>query len=205
VSGAAGKEFVYFRGVAYTGSYPDVASCPEDGLPVIAFTGRSNSGKSSLLSALCDHKNLAHTSKSAGKTKTLNYFYVPEEKPFYLLDMPGYGFARMAPQEKGKLRRMIDRFLLESDALRFTILVLDARRTLASEERGIVEFCRMNDRPFLLARSKWDLLNQKEKAAAKRVWKEEGVLEHSLPVSSLKKIGLTELIGMIRKATERKR
>ncbi len=112
--------------------------------------------------------------------------------------MPGYGFARISDAERKKLRTMVDRFLLEAENLRLIVVVLDARRKLGEEERNIIHYCNDTGLPFLLARSKWDTMNEKEKNRAKKLWKEEGVLEYSLPVSSLKSKGLEPLLLTIR-------
>lgn len=194
----------FFRGVKYVGSYPTrPAQPPEGDFPVIAFTGRSNSGKSTLLSALCDHRNLAKTSRTAGKTRTLNYFLVPnpfgEEHPLYLVDMPGYGYARLSKAEMKKLREIIDRFLLEENRLIVAVLVLDARRRLEREERGVLEHSLTIGRPCILARTKWDRLNAREKKDARAMWKEEGIASICIPVSSPQKIGLAEILREIKR------
>ncbi|MBI3394531.1 MAG: ribosome biogenesis GTP-binding protein YsxC [Spirochaetia bacterium] len=197
------REAEYFQKVTFKGSYPDVASVPSSfAIPVVAFTGRSNSGKSSLLSALCNHANLARVSKTAGKTRLLNYFLVPPGAVpgagLYLVDMPGYGFAKLPRPEAAKLRRLIDEFLASAENLKLIVLVLDAKRELASEERGIVEYCRANNRNLYLARTKWDMLNQRERAAAQKVWREDGVADICRPISSKDKRGIPELVDAIR-------
>jgi GTP-binding protein len=181
---------LFFRGTEYAISAPDTKSSPVD-LPAIAFTGRSNSGKSSLLSALCDHRNLA---------RQLNFFrsICSGEELLYLVDMPGYGFANLPDAERKRLRKMIDSYLLDAPNLVLTVLVLDARRKLAAEEIGIIAFHRETGRRFVMARTKWDTMNQRDRGAARRLWKEEGILHDSIPVSSTKKSGLENLAQIIR-------
>ena len=196
----------FFRGAEYRGSFADCRGLPSSSdEPAVGFTGRSNSGKSSLISALCDHRNLAKTSRTAGKTRTLNYFFVPAEGPrraFYLADMPGYGYARVSDNERKRLRRLSDEFFLQETNLIFLFIVLDARRKLGSEERNILEHFQENEVGLILARTKWDRLNAREKKEARALWKAEGVQDISYPISSTKKTGLVELLRLIRDRLE---
>lgn len=185
----------YFRGVTYVASYPDIELAPAEG-QVVAFTGRSNAGKSSLISALCDHSNLARVSKKPGKTRTLNYFYVPEQD-FYLVDLPGFGYASLPHEEKEKLYDMIDKFLFHVRNLKLLIIVMDAARKIGQEELNIMGHCSEQGIPFILARSRWDRLNQKEKSKAKSLWKKEGISPYCHIVSSTKNTGILELKSKI--------
>lgn len=192
-----------FRATEYVGSYPRVEDCPDSSqIPVIAVTGRSNSGKSSLISAMCDHHNLARSSSAPGKTRALNYFRVPAHSVpphgLYLVDLPGYGFAKVSHSERRALRAMVDRFLAEVENMTLLVLVLDARRKLETEEKSIVSYCQEIARPLVLARTKWDRLNAKEKREARKYWKEEQLSDFSLPISSTKKTGVSELLKVIR-------
>ena len=194
-----------FRATEYVGSYPRVEDCPDSSqIPVIAFTGRSNSGKSSLISALCDHHNLARSSSAPGKTRALNYFRVPPHSSppngLFLVDLPGYGFAKVSQTERRSLRAMVDRFLAEVENMALLVLVLDPRRKLEAEEENILAYCREFHRPVVLARTKWDRLNTKEKSEARKYWKECGLSAISIPVSSPKKTGISELLTVARAA-----
>ncbi len=195
----------YLREATYVASYPTVKDCPDNGIPVTAVTGRSNSGKSSLISALCDIKNLARSSSEPGKTRALNYFRIPDRvappRGLYLVDLPGYGFAKLGHAERDRLRRMIDQFLLEGPGLALTIVALDARRDLGDEERSILDFCNEHDRPLILARTKWDKLNARERSAALAAWRKDDVTDVSIAVSSINGVGLVELLNRIRQAT----
>jgi GTP-binding protein len=195
----------YFRGVTYVASYPSPESFPNpDHMPVIAFVGRSNSGKSSLLSALCDHKNLARSSKTAGKTRLLNYFIIPKPVPgrdttgLFLVDTPGYGHARLSKDERHIIRQMIDNFLLKATGLSLIIVILDARRKIESEELSILSYCDDHEIPLIMARTKWDTMNSAEKKDARSLWKAEGILSVCHPVSSTKKAGIDTLLQKIR-------
>jgi GTP-binding protein len=195
----------YFRSVTYIASYPSPEHFPNpDKVPAIAFVGRSNSGKSSLLSALCDHKNLARASKTAGKTRLLNYFFVPkplpdqDSKSLFLVDTPGYGHAKLSKEERMVIRRMIDEFLLKAEGLNLIIMILDARRRADSEEYSVLTYCADHDIPVIMARTKWDTMNSAEKKDARNLWKAEGILSVCHPISSTKKTGLDTLLQKIR-------
>lgn len=190
----------FLRNVEYVASFPSVNDCPADDLPVVAVTGRSNSGKSSLISALCDTRNLARTSQNPGKTRSLNYFRVPsqyERGEFYLVDLPGFGFAKLSQKERQHLRKIVDEFLIRIN-WNVLILVLDARRDIGSEEEGIIDFCNQSGQQLILARSKWDLLNQSQRSKHTKAWEKSGLAEITIPISSTKAMGLSEVLRRIR-------
>ena len=190
------------RGVTYLASFPDLTHARKLALgPLVALVGRSNSGKSTLLSALCDHVGLAHASRKAGKTRMLNYFMVPEqlEVPrFFLVDLPGYGYAAASQAQRRKLRRMVDSFLLEADELAAVVLVLDARREPESEEEGVMEHCSHVGRQLIFARTKWDRLNAREKKTARESWRRNGIGPLCEPVSAPKRLGVGEILVALR-------
>lgn len=192
----------FFRSVSYVASFPGVEEATQHTQgPLVAFVGRSNSGKSTLLSALCDHANLAYGSRRAGKTRLLNYFAVPQGEetiPFHLVDLPGYGYASRSKAEREQLRHMVDRFLLDAPDLRAIVLVLDARRRLESEELGVLQHCAAVGRLCVFARTKWDKLNSKEKREARSRWKKEGWSKQSVAVSAPKRLGLAEILLRLR-------
>jgi GTP-binding protein len=194
---------LFFRDAQYVASYPRLEDCPEAGqIPVVAVTGRSNSGKSSLISALCDHHNLARSSSAPGKTRALNYFFIPPHSApphgLYLVDLPGFGYAKISRTERRRLRAMVDRFLAGVQNMIMLVVVLDARRKLESEEESILAYCAQFDRPVVLARTKWDRLNTREKGMALNDWKARGLAGRSVAISSTKKTGLSELLSRLR-------
>lgn len=113
------------RNVKYNGSFVDWQKCPQDKLPQYAFVGRSNVGKSSLINMLTERKKLAHTSKSPGKTQTINFFTINEE--WHLVDLPGYGYAKVAQSQRGKWRKMVFDYLQKSPALVSAFVLVDSR------------------------------------------------------------------------------
>lgn len=192
--------FEPFRQTTFFCSFPSASAVVRaklPPLPAVAFTGRSNAGKSSLISALCEQSNLAKVSKTPGKTRLINYFRVPpgtDYSEFFLVDLPGFGYAKLPQKEIIDLHSMVRDYVLREEHLRLTIIVLDAKREVGSEERSLMQHSLSIGRPFFIARSRWDRLNQKERAAAKKRWLEEDPLPGiSIPVSSTQRFGLDEV------------
>lgn len=108
----------------YSASYPDIRKCPVSDLPEYAFIGRSNVGKSSLLNMVVDRKKLALTSGKPGKTQMINYFVINKE--WYLVDLPGYGYAKLSKTKRLTFRRMIDNYLQKRINLQCTFVLIDS-------------------------------------------------------------------------------
>ncbi len=199
-----GPDADFLRGVTYLASFPDLkaADARAPG-PLVAFVGRSNSGKSTLVSAICDHAGLAQASRRAGKTRLLNYFRVPAHSDlpeFHMVDLPGYGYAAASAGERKRMRALVDSFLLHAEQLVLLVLVLDARREAEAEELGVLAHCREIGRRVVFARTKWDRLNAREKRTARTSWRREGFSDLCVPVASPKRQGLAEILIAVRGA-----
>jgi len=109
----------------YKGSFTTWDTCPKFKIPEVSFIGRSNVGKSSLINMLCGRKDLVRVSNTPGKTQSLNFFLVNDK--YYMVDMPGYGFARVSQEERKKWKRMIDNYCLKREQLVNTFVLVDAR------------------------------------------------------------------------------
>ena len=107
----------------FTGSFTKVSQCPQENRPEYAFIGRSNVGKSSLINMLCERKDLARISNTPGKTQHLNYYLVNDE--WNLVDLPGYGYAKISKKKRAEWRKMIDSFLLKRENLCCVFLLID--------------------------------------------------------------------------------
>lgn len=132
-----------------------------DMLPQVAFVGRSNVGKSSLINRLCNKNNLVKVSHKPGKTLEVNYFLINDA--LYFVDLPGYGYARVDPTEKEKLQKLIVWYFTASGAKPVkVVLVLDSKVGITEFDRQMIEILTAEGHPFVLAANKIDKLTQKE-------------------------------------------
>lgn len=114
------------------------STLPENTLPEIAFAGKSNVGKSSLINGLMNRKSFARTSATPGKTQTINFYNINQE--LYLVDLPGYGYAKVSEQEKKKWGRMIERYLHQSKQLRAVFLLIDIRHAPSANDKMMYDW-----------------------------------------------------------------
>jgi len=136
---------------------------PADDGAEVAFARRSNSGKSSAINAVAERKALARTSKTPGQTRLLNYFEL--EPGHRIVDLPGYGYASVRPEERKKWLPLLDA-LRERESLRGLMLIVDSRRGLREEDFGLIDWAQPARRGVHVLLSKIDKLNQAERAAA---------------------------------------
>jgi GTP-binding protein len=137
-------------------SNTDYRKCPSPVKPEFAFIGRSNVGKSSLINMLCQRKNLARISVKPGKTQLINHFLIDDK--WYLVDLPGYGYAKISKSERAKWREMIDGYLLNRINLLCTFLLIDLRIPTQEIDLRIMEGFAENGLPFALVFTKADKL-----------------------------------------------
>src|SRR3954468_11899374 len=131
---------------------------PESSLPEVAFAGRSNVGKSSLLNTLVRRKSFARVSRTPGRTREINFFRINNE--FVLVDLPGYGYARISKEKKAEWRPMIESYLRRTTQLRGIVLLLDIRRDPSDDDRAMLDFLAETEVPALVALTKLDKLNR---------------------------------------------
>lgn len=143
--------------IQFVGSFPDPEVTLEPRLPEIAFIGRSNVGKSSLINALVGRPGLARVSSSPGKTTLLNFYRLPD---LYLVDLPGYGFARASKSSRAGYRRLILDYLRSRERLSGIVWLLDIRRDPSPEDREIQELLIESGRPVLAVFTKADKLTR---------------------------------------------
>lgn len=129
---------------------------PEEGLPEVAFLGRSNVGKSSLLNALAEQDGLARISSTPGRTRSINFFWV--EGGFHFVDLPGYGFARVSKEELQAWKRLVESYLSQRRALQLSILLIDARRGWMEQDLELKQWLEFHNRRFLVVATKTDKL-----------------------------------------------
>lgn len=156
-----------FKKVAFLLSAYAIKQLPDPIYPDIAFAGRSNVGKSSLINRLISRANMVKTSSKPGKTQSLNYFLVDES--LYFVDLPGYGYAQVSQQTREAWRGLISEYIEKRTTLACVIVIIDLRHELKALDRELIDYLRFHQRPFLPVYTKADKLtrnNQAKNAAA---------------------------------------
>lgn len=141
-------------------SSTDVKACPKADMPEYAFIGRSNVGKSSLINMLSAKKDLAKTSGAPGKTQLINHFLINES--WYLVDLPGYGFAKRSKKEREKWGKMIHKYLINRTNLLCTFILIDSRHKPQKSDIEFIEWLGINKLPFVIVFTKTDKLKKKQ-------------------------------------------
>jgi len=141
-------------------SSPNVASCPDEKQAEYAFIGRSNVGKSSLINMLTSTKGLAKISQTPGKTRLINHFIVNEE--WFLVDLPGYGYAKISQTERKKWKEMINSYLLKRKNLVCTFILVDSRHEPQKPDTEIMGWMSMKQLPFVIVFTKTDKLSKRQ-------------------------------------------
>ncbi|RFC55555.1 ribosome biogenesis GTP-binding protein YihA/YsxC [Brumimicrobium aurantiacum] len=141
-------------------SNTEVEKCPAPNLPEYAFIGRSNVGKSSLINMLTNHKKLAKTSGKPGKTQLINHFSINKE--WYLVDLPGYGYAKTSKTNRKMWSKFIDQYLLTRENLMNTFVLIDSRLEPQKIDLDFMEWCASNGIPFSMVFTKTDKLSKVE-------------------------------------------
>lgn len=148
------------KDVEFVMSNSDVRKCPKPDRPEFAFIGRSNVGKSSLINMLMGRKNLAKTSSTPGKTQLINHFLVNES--WYLVDLPGYGYAKVPEKQKVKFEKMINDYLLQRENLVTVFVLVDIRHSPQQIDLEFMEWLGMSQIPFTMVFTKLDKLKRGE-------------------------------------------
>ena len=177
-----------------------VEKCPTTGLPEYAFIGRSNVGKSSLINMLTARKGLAMTSQKPGKTQLINHFIINDA--WYLVDLPGYGYARLGKDSRDSLRRMIEDYVLERKELVLLFVLLDCRHEPQKIDLEFIQWLGEEGVPFALVFTKADKRSKGRLAANVEAYKAKLHEEwEELPpifvTSSEERMGRDELLGYI--------
>lgn len=186
----------------FTLSAPRESMCPQDNKPEYAFIGRSNVGKSSLINMLTNNKKLAKTSATPGKTLLINHFIINNE--WYLVDLPGYGFAKRSKKEIQKLEQMINGYILQRQQLVNVFLLVDIRLEAQKIDLDFIQWLGQSSVPFAIVFTKADKLSatkvNKNLEAYKKVlsetWEE---LPPMFVTSAEKKQGREEILDYIEK------
>lgn len=140
----------------FAGSCTRVSQKPSRRLPEFAFIGRSNVGKSSLINMLCGNRKLAKTSSTPGKTKLINHFIINDS--WYLVDLPGYGFAKISQKDRDELRKMINDYIGKSEEMILLFVLIDSRHDITKIDREFLAGLGENEIPFAIIFTKGDKL-----------------------------------------------
>ena len=139
-------------------SNTDYRLCPKNNLPEYAFIGRSNVGKSSLINAIVNNKKLAKTSSTPGKTQLINHFIINDQ--WYLVDLPGYGYAKTSKSQRAIFHEMISNYLLNRSSLIALFVLIDSRHKLQKIDNEFMIFLAENQIPFIIVFTKIDKLGK---------------------------------------------
>jgi GTP-binding protein len=188
------------RSAVYVISSPDYLQCPTPDRPEYAFIGRSNVGKSSLINMLVNNDKLAKTSRTPGKTQLINHFLVNDE--WWLVDLPGYGFAKVSQTQRKKWERMIEDYLRKRPTLAMVFILIDSRHSPQKNDLAFVDTLREWQIPFCLVFTKADKENQRTvsqnvKAFLDKMRSTWQFLPQHFVTSTVKKMGRDKILSRI--------
>ena len=190
---------INYTNATFVKSCPNRKEKPQDLKPEVLIVGKSNVGKSSLINALCQKKRLAFTSSKPGHTRLLNYYGI--DGKFYLVDAPGYGYAKGGLDLDRLFANMMESYFDNNQELKLVLILLDARRELSNDDQEIISFVKESDYPYFLVITKLDKVNQKEKAALNKHLKSLGLVgDNVFYTSALNNDGLNLLKKGIEKS-----
>lgn len=184
------------KNASFVMSYANKEKPPVQTNMEIAMVGRSNVGKSSLINCICNNSKLARTSSTPGKTRQINFFSVNKGE-FYLVDLPGYGFAKAPKGEKAAWGELMETYL-SSGRLTHIFLLLDIRHEPSQEDRQMFDWIVYYGIPFTVIATKADKLpKSKQRQSANKIAKQVGAPPFAIPFSSESKIGKEEVIARL--------
>ena len=189
----------------FSGSFVREDACPKEILPEFAFIGRSNVGKSSLINMLTTKKDLAKVSGTPGKTQTINYFKIDDT--WFMVDLPGYGYARISRSKREDWEKMIHFFLKNRKPLQYVFLLIDSMIAPQKADMDFMNWMGQNDIPFVIAYTKTDRILQRDltkniKKIQDEILKSWDALPQQFITSAEKKRGRTEILGFILEANK---
>lgn len=174
------------------------ADFPRDGLPQVVFAGRSNVGKSSVINRLLNRKNFARVGSAPGKTTHINYFLIDQK--LYLVDLPGYGYAKVSKQERDRWGRLIEAWFADARRMALGMLIVDARHKPTADDCTMAQVFMSSGRPFLVVANKADKLKKSEvEGNLRRIRDTLALPDATEPIlfSAEKGEGKAELLGLI--------
>jgi len=184
---------------SFVKSAPNLSFCPDDNLSEIAFVGRSNVGKSSLINFLINRRKLARTSSAPGRTQTLNYYLINED--FYFVDFPGYGYAKVSKVERKKWNQTREEYLAYRQQLKAIVMVVDIRHKASDLDLEMIDILKHIDLPYFVVLTKADKLSKSKRNLQLMHFSEEFQIstERLFVISSEKKFGKESLLKELAK------
>ena len=182
-------------------SVTSVADCPKDGLVQIAFAGKSNVGKSSVINKLLLRKNFARVGQAPGKTTHINFFCI--DKKLYLVDLPGYGYAKVSVQEKERWGKLMEAYFRAEGTLDYGVMIVDARHKPTANDVTMADFFLQSGKPFIVVANKLDKLKKSEIEPNLACIRETLALPEDvavIPFSAEKGDGREQLLSFVLKA-----
>lgn len=171
-----------------------------DGKPQFAFAGKSNVGKSSVINRILQRKNFARVGESPGKTIHINYFLIDEKA--YLVDLPGYGYAKVSKAEKERWGKLMERYFQETDLITLGVMIVDARHKPTANDIIMADYFKQCGRPFVVVANKLDKCKKSQIEGNLAVIRETLELPEDcqvIPFSAEKGTGRDELVGLLMK------
>ena len=150
----------FLNNSTFIGSYPSYESLPVDVGSEIAFCGRSNCGKSSVLNAITNNKKLAKTSNTPGRTQAMNVFEIDKDKQFKIIDLPGYGYAKVSKSIRKDWGISIDNYLNNRNCLKALVLIMDIRHAFKDDDLTLINWCEAKNLPLIALLNKSDKLSK---------------------------------------------
>jgi len=197
---------VEIKTATFVKSSANLAECPKDNIPAFAFIGRSNVGKSSLINMLTGNGKLAKTSSTPGKTQLINHFLINEK--WYLVDLPGYGYAKVSKKDRAKFQLMINTFIKKSPNLLGTFVLIDSRIPPQKNDLEFMEWLGTNGIPFCMVFTKLDKISSSQynknllvyKKEMEKVWEEFPTFFSSSSKNEAGKVDILNFIGKVQEA-----
>ena len=177
-----------FTDVSFLTSVFDLRQLPDQDMPEIAFAGRSNVGKSSLMNRLINRRNMVKTSGKPGKTQSLNFFLL--DNSIFLVDLPGYGYAKVSKQMQASWQSLITGYLESRENLKCVVVIVDLRHAMKILDLQLVDWLRSKGVPFLLVYTKADKLSANQRS------KNSAILDAGFGVTASKRLLFSAKTGM---------
>ena len=191
----------FFQNAKFTGSYPTREDLPSDEGSEIAFCGRSNCGKSSILNALTNNKKLAKTSKTPGRTQAINFFDIDSIGEFKIVDLPGYGYAKVSKKMRSEWGKEIEKYLMTRKSLNALCIIMDIRHPFKEDDLKLIDWCETKDLPMILLLNKADKLSNNKASkvinSAKQTLQKLSTKHHVIATSATNKTGIAALLEKI--------